>query len=74
MQPEPKCGQIWKECDPRFVRFVRIEKVVPGRRGISIRAVAYAEGAWIDTPKSRLSYADPSRFNGKRGGYQIHQA
>lgn len=70
---EPKVGQIWKEVDPRLNRFVSIESVKPNwRRGITIRTVVNQDGVWVPAPRSRVSYADAERFNGKRGGYAIH--
>lgn len=71
---KPKQLQIWKECDPRFERYVRIESVGVGRRSIGIRAVVWSDDRWVDAPRSRMSYADPERFNGKRGGYQFHHS
>lgn len=71
---EIKVGQIWKEVDPRFQRFVRIDGVGHGRRGISIRTVEQKDGRWAEAPRSRLSYCDAERFRGKRSGYALHQA
>lgn len=64
-------GQIWKECDPRFERFIRVESVGCGRRSVQTRTVIERDGMWIDAPNSRASYCDPERFNGKRGGYSL---
>jgi hypothetical protein len=61
-------GQIWREVDPRFTRYVRVES--DGQR-IGIRAVVKAGDRWVDAPRSRLSYADRSRFDGRRGGYEL---
>jgi hypothetical protein len=66
-------GQIWREVDPRFVRHVRIDTVGYSRRAIGIRTVIEVDGRWIDAPRSRLSYADEQRFDGKRGNYALHQ-
>ena len=68
----PKQGEIWKEVDPRFERYVRIESVGVGRRSVAIRTVTSIGGRWSEVPRSRISYADPERFNGKRGGYTYH--
>lgn len=66
-------GQIWKECDPRFERFIRIEGVSGHRRGITTRTVIERDGSWIEAPRSRANYCDAERFNGKRGGYALWQ-
>lgn len=68
---ELKTDQIWKEVDPRFERHVRIEGVRAGRRGVQIRSVARVGSGWMEVPRSRVSYADHERFNGKRGGYEF---
>lgn len=70
----PKNGDIWREVDPRFERFVRIEAIYSGRRGYQIRTVTQTEGKWSPAPRSRLSYADAERFNGKRSGYEFHES
>lgn len=71
----PQVGEIWREVDPRFERFARVQSDgIAGRRGVAIRTVVYRDGRWIDAPTSRSSYADLSRFNGKRGGYEFHEA
>ncbi|MBN9434035.1 MAG: hypothetical protein J0I45_16510 [Bosea sp.] len=72
--PALAAGQIWKEVDPRFTRFIRIENVGAGRRSISIRTVENVDGRWVDAERSRCSYADPQRFNGKRGNYAFYEA
>lgn len=66
-------GQIWREVDPRFERFVRVESVAGGsRRSVGVRTVVrFTEhSGWGYAPRSRLSYCDANRFNGKRGGYE----
>ena len=73
MQPKPEQQQIWREVDPRFERYIRVESVRPGRCGVSCRTVVLSEGKWIDARRSRVSYCDPERFNGKRGGYEFHE-
>lgn len=71
--PKPRQGDIWKERDPRFDRYVRIESVGTGRRSVAIRTVLLSDdGKWRDSPRSRLSYADIERFNGKSTGYAMH--
>lgn len=68
-------GQIWKEVDPRFERYVRIVTVLPsGRRSIGIQTCAEnGKGGWAPAPRSRHSWCDRERFNGKRGGYALHR-
>lgn len=66
-------GQIYRENDARFERYVRVEKVGEGRRSISIRTVVLIGGRWFDAPRSRLSYADRERFGAKRrSGYSLY--
>lgn len=67
-----KTGQIWREVDPRMTRYVQIQAVEEG--SIFIRAVLRglpSEG-WIPAPRTTIRAADPARFNGKRGGYELH--
>jgi hypothetical protein len=66
---EIKLGQIWREVDPRFVRFVEvIGKDSQGfdcSGAVMIRTCgSLRKGSWC-----RLS-----RFNGKRGGYELESA
>lgn len=68
-----KTGQIWREVDPRFNRFVRVVSVAMTRRGVGIRTVVPESGEWKDAPNSRISYADHTRFNSKRGGYELRE-
>jgi hypothetical protein len=72
-QPKPKVGQIWVEMDPRAERYIRIESVGVGRRSVGLRTVVWTGKQWADGPRSRMSYADPERFNAKRGGYAIYE-
>lgn len=70
---EIEANQIWREVGPRFERFVRVEQVANGnRRGILVRTVVRSngDGPWIRAPRSRASWRDRNRFNGRRGGYQ----
>lgn len=66
-------GQIWKEVDPRFERYVIIQHVGEGRRSIQVRTVTHNGKGWEVAPKSKSSWCDAERFNGKRGGYQLWQ-
>ncbi len=67
-QPEVKVGQIWKENDPRFERFIRVTYV----RADSITIIrVHADG--LHFKGAFHTCAMPKRFNGNRGGYVIHQ-
>lgn len=72
-QPKPAVGQIWREVDPRFTRFVRIESVGSFFRNeevIGIRNVANDQHVgWISPKGARFTRASGKRFHGKRGGY-----
>lgn len=70
-----KVGQIWKELDPRSERFVRIvgNGSNIGHRRISIITVVHREDNWRPAPRSRITYCDERRFNGKRGGFALHE-
>lgn len=61
--PEIKLGQIWRELDPRFERRVEIVGCWPGDPHVTIVTV----GAEKRVPRQ----AKRSRFNGKRGGYEL---
>lgn len=63
----PQVGQIWKECDPRFNRYVRIVHL--HTNGCTIRTVT--ENGSMEFGKS--THALLRRFNGKRGGYILHK-
>ena len=65
----PQVGEIWREVDPRFERFLRIEAV--GQHKIGIRAVVRDGSRWISSARSRAGDASPARFHGKRGGYEF---
>jgi len=77
---ELKVGQIWQDVDPRAIRYARIYAIGTGRRSIAIRTV-YKAGRgdikspieWKVKPHSRMTYCDRERFNGKRGGYKLHE-
>jgi len=72
-QPKPVVGQIWREVDPRFTRFVRVESVGSFLRNeevIGIRNVTNdPHVGWVSHGGARFSRANSKRFNGKRGGY-----
>jgi hypothetical protein len=62
-------GQIWREVDSRFERFIRVEKI--GENGVIIRTVARGSAGWKVGKRSRLNWAEARRFNGKSGGYEF---
>lgn len=67
---KPDKNQIWSEVDPRFNRFVMILDIKPGRRGVLAQTCKRNNlGQWVPAPRSRKSWCDVERFNGKRGGY-----
>lgn len=66
----PAVGQIWREVDPRHERYIRVESV--GIEDASVRSVIFDGTIWVDAPKSRQAFASLKRFNGKRGGYDLH--
>jgi hypothetical protein len=78
MSDQIKVGQIWREVDPRFDRYVRVLEVTDAQRGIMVRTV-YRTGTgaptspheWLFANRSRASWCDRERFNGKRGGYEL---
>lgn len=72
-QPEIKAGQIWREVDPRSERFVRVRYPCAGGRAIAIETVVPYLHAWIRKRGSRENEAATERFNGKRGGYALHE-
>jgi hypothetical protein len=61
---KPPVGSIWKEVDPRLDRHVK----VTGYDNLGFVGIAgcSADGSYVS---ARLTWANPSRFNGKRGGY-----
>jgi len=62
----PKMGDIWKEVDPRFTRYVCILSRVGG----SVRiCTCDHKGMKL---RNRETASSVSRFNGKRGGYAYH--
>jgi len=67
-----KVGQIWREVDPRFERFVRIEAINGAEvQWARVRTVKKYGNVWSATPGARVSNAQAQRFNGKRGGYEL---
>lgn len=66
---EIKVGQIWREVDPRLNRYVQV--LVVGESAIKSICVATID---ISTNAlGRKNWASRERFNGKRGGYELHR-
>lgn len=64
-------GQRWQEVDPRLHRVIEIVEITEARiRPILIKTVE------SDNPRAigRATWADKSRFNGKRGGYKLTES
>lgn len=66
-----KVGQIWREVDPRQERYIRVERVLTPHV-IDIRCVTFDGTLWIPKKGTRLTQALATRFNGKRGGYDLY--
>lgn len=68
----PEVGDIWKELDPRpeYQRFVKVTRV-SGDHALIYR-VELTDGEWAAGRKSPERWAQLKRFNGKRGGYELH--
>lgn len=69
----PVEGSIWRDVYPRFERHVRVQGPPSGfPQTVRIRTVVKrSDGVWVLAPRSRDTYANLDRFNGKRGGYEI---
>ena len=63
----PKVGQIWKEVDPRFTRYIEILYVDEREQKATICLASRSGG----NSGSRQTKAAFKRFNGKRGGYEL---
>lgn len=72
---EPRVGDVWRERETRFTRFVRIEGMgwsTP--RGIAgpVMVVIRKCDSEGNSLSGKTSKAKHSRFNGKSGGYVFH--
>lgn len=73
----PMVGDIWQEVDPRMTRFVKVTKVWPD--SVFVMAVQHEGGAWVAVRNPKTNRYAPERnaqlkrFNGKRGGYALHE-
>lgn len=65
-------NQIWQEVDPRRERFIKVLEVKGDTA--TIQTVRNVGPTWERVPKTAMRlWANISRFNGKRGGYKLHQ-
>lgn len=76
MSEEPLKGDIWREVDPRFNRYIRIhETPLPDDLRVVFQTVVNATDTleWTAGKNSGLQSARRERFNGRRGGYTLYQ-
>ena len=66
---EIKVGQIWREVDPRFNRYIQIVEVSDA----AVRPIKLATIDLATNALGRKNWASRERFNGKRGGYELHR-
>lgn len=64
-----KVGQIWKEVDPRFERYIEVIYIDDVTQKVEIVSPAGSGGQ----AGRRTTKASIKRFNGKRGGYVLHK-
>ena len=70
----PQVGDIWREVDPRFMRYVRIMRTPdPDDLRVSIKSVVKPGDEWIDGKLASVQSAKRERFHGRRGGYELHE-
>lgn len=70
--PEPRIGDIWRDVDPRFTRYVWVRSI--GQvAALIVKVRQLKDGDWQIAPRSRETWAMLKRFNGKRGGYALHE-
>lgn len=68
MTQEIKVGQIWREVDPRGNRYVQIIEIAK----CSVKSIKIATIDLSTNALGRMNWASRERFNGKRGGYELH--
>jgi len=61
-------GQIWREVDKRFNRYV---KVLDVRDGDIKSVLICATDSVVGRVEGRKTWASKTRFNGRRGGYEL---
>jgi DNA-binding IscR family transcriptional regulator len=66
---EIKVGQIWREVDPRFNRYVQIVEIANS----TVKSICVATIDIQTNALGRKNWASRERFNGKRGGYELHK-
>ena len=64
---ELKVGQIWREVDPRFNRYVEVLEIHKGE----IKSILICNVDPMTNQRGRKTWASKGRFNGKRGGYEL---
>lgn len=73
-QPCGNIGEIWRELEPRYSRFVEIlgQDDTGERNKIITRYFTEQDGALPEAaPAAKATYAKRERFNGKRRGYEF---
>lgn len=70
---EVKRGQVWREVDPRRERFVHVISNGDTPK-VAIQTVERDGAGWKLVAGTRVNHVDPSRFNGRRGGYILVDA
>ena len=73
-QPCGDVGEIWRELEPRYSRFVEIlgQDDTGERNKIITRYFTEQDGALPEAaPAAKATYAKRERFNGKRRGYEF---
>jgi hypothetical protein len=66
-----KVGQIWKEQDNRFDRYVKVLLIVDNV--VAIQTITRKiNGREYDARSRPTTYARIDRFNGKHGGYEFY--
>ncbi|MCA8250518.1 hypothetical protein LGN12_25500 [Burkholderia multivorans] len=64
---ELEIGQIWREVDPRFNRYVEVLEIHNGE----IKSVLICNVDPMTNQRGRKTWASKGRFNGKRSGYEL---
>ncbi|TCK87339.1 hypothetical protein [Paraburkholderia sp. BL9I2N2] len=62
-----KPGQIWREVDMRFSRYVKIVSIFEDGK----RAVIHSVNPHTHEKAGPITKASVTRFNGKHGGYEL---
>jgi DNA-binding IscR family transcriptional regulator len=66
---EIKVGQIWREVDPRFNRYIQVVEIANS----TVRPIKLATIDIETNALGRKTWASRERFNGKRGGYELYK-